>query len=123
MNRRYSKRERLALLALLALFFLFGILTLTRYPFVHSDESWLAGLTRAMMEEGSPAVTEPFFDLKPRWPHAIKILFHLLQTPVIAGCGYSMGRLRRPRPVRRLRPPSVGGAARRLPGQHSRAGL
>ncbi len=87
MNRCYSKRERLALLALLALFFLFGILTLTRYPFVHSDESWLAGLTRAMMEEGSPAVTEPFFDLKPRWPHGIKILFHLLQTPILACFG------------------------------------
>ena len=35
---------------------------LTRYPLVHSDESWLGGLTRNMMAQGSMSVTEPFFD-------------------------------------------------------------
>jgi len=75
-------------LLFLLLFFLINLLFLTRFPFVHSDESWLAGLTRAMMEDHSLAVTEPFFNLKPRWPHAVKSLFHLLQMPLIALFGY-----------------------------------
>lgn len=72
----------------LLLFFLTNLWFLTRFPAVHSDESWLAGLTRTMMENHSLAVTEPFFDLKPRNPHAIKSLFHLLQMPFIALFGY-----------------------------------
>lgn len=73
----------------LLVFFLMNLLFLTRYPLVHSDESWLAGLTRNIMESGSLSVTEPFFDLKPRYPHAIKILFHLLQMPFLVIFGYS----------------------------------
>ncbi len=40
------------------------------------------------MERRSFAVTEPFFNLKPRYPHAIKSLFHLLQMPLLALFGY-----------------------------------
>lgn len=40
------------------------------------------------MQWRSLAVTEPFFNLKPRYPHAIKSLFHLLQMPLIALFGY-----------------------------------
>ena len=82
------RRERLWVLAFLGLFFLANLALLTRFPLVHSDESWLAGLTRNMMESGSPAVTEPFFDLKPRYPHAIKLLFHALQMPFFGVFGY-----------------------------------
>ena len=56
---------------------------LTRFPFVHSDEAWLAGLSRDMQAVGSFGVTEQFFDLKPRVPHALKLLFHALQMGYI----------------------------------------
>jgi len=56
---------------------------------MHSDESWLSGLTRAMMHDGLNS-TEYFFDLIPRYPHAIKIIFHILQMPFIMLFGYSL---------------------------------
>ncbi len=87
MDRR--TRAGLWLLLFLALFFALNLASLTRFPLVHSDESWLSGLTRNMMESGSLGVTEPFFDLKPRYPHAIKALFHVLQMPLIQLFGYS----------------------------------
>lgn len=62
---------------------------LTDYPFVHSDESWLAGLSRDMLHAGSLGVTESFFDAKIRYPHAVKSLFHLLQIGFIRIFGYS----------------------------------
>ena len=54
------------------------------FPFVHSDEAWLASLTRTMMEERSFGVTEEFFRLTERHPHAIKSVFHALQMPFLA---------------------------------------
>lgn len=60
------------------------IATLSWFPFVHSDEAWLASLTRTMLVEQNLAATEDFFALTPRYPHAIKTLFHLLQMPFIA---------------------------------------
>lgn len=62
---------------------------LTRFPLIHSDESWLGGLSRNMIATGSIACTEPFFDLKPRYPHAVKTLFHLLQQGAIECGGYA----------------------------------
>lgn len=90
-----GRRWDLAALLLILLFFLCNLLFLTRFPFVHSDESWLAGLSRNMMEQHSLGVTEPFFDLKARWPHAIKSLFHLLQMPFLRffGCNIFSVRL------------------------------
>ncbi|MCE5236123.1 MAG: glycosyltransferase family 39 protein [Eubacteriales bacterium] len=73
----------------IGLWFLINLLFLDRFPFMHSDESWLAGLTREMMQNGLNS-TEPFFDLLPRYPHAIKLLFHLLQMPFLAVLGYSL---------------------------------
>lgn len=64
--------------------------TLKIFPFVHSDEPWLAGLSLAYLKHGSPFVTEPFFDLMPRQPHMIKSLFHALQALFIAVGGYSL---------------------------------
>ena len=83
------RRESWLVFMFLAAWFILNLLFLTRFPLVHSDESWLAGLTRSMMESRSFDVTEPFFDLKPRYPHAIKILFHLMQMPFLAMGGYS----------------------------------
>jgi hypothetical protein len=54
------------------------------FPFVHSDEVWLASLTRTMIAERSFAATEEFFVLTPRYPHAIKTLFHAMQAPFVA---------------------------------------
>ncbi len=67
---------------------------LTRFPFVHSDESWLAGLSRDMLTAGSLSVTESFFDARKRYPHAIKSLFHLLQIGFIQIFGYSIESVR-----------------------------
>lgn len=75
---------------ILLLFFSLNLLFLDGFPFVHSDESWLAGLTLEMMHSGSPAATETFFDLFPRHPHAVKLLYHLVQMPFIALGGYSI---------------------------------
>lgn len=74
----------------LVFYVLINILYLTRFPFVHSDESWLSGLSRNIMETGDFGVTETFFDLKPRHPHAIKILFHTLQILFIRLLGYEI---------------------------------
>jgi hypothetical protein len=43
----------LLLLAYLTGYFFVNLTFLADYPFVHSDEAWLSGLTRNMMESGS----------------------------------------------------------------------
>lgn len=77
----------------LGVYFALNLLFLDAYPFMHSDESWLSGLTRAMMHQGF-GTTEPFFDLLPRYPHAIKILFHTIQMPFITIGGYNLFAMR-----------------------------
>ncbi|WP_245537628.1 ArnT family glycosyltransferase [Sediminispirochaeta smaragdinae] len=67
-----------------------NLFLLTHYPFVHSDEAWLSGLSRNWLISHSITVTEPFFDLVPRSPHAIKLLFHLLQASVFSIFGYGI---------------------------------
>jgi hypothetical protein len=62
----------------------FHLASLSWFPFVHSDEAWLASLTRTILQSGSMSATEDFFRLTPRYPHAIKALFHLLQVPFVA---------------------------------------
>ena len=86
MKKRLAKN---AIWIYLAVYFGLSLLILDKFPFMHSDESWLSGLTRAMTVGGFDA-TEPFFDLWPRYPHAIKTLFHLMQMPFIAVFGYNL---------------------------------
>jgi len=74
----------------LSIYVVFNIATLLYYPFVHSDEAWLSGLTRAWLNQGTITATEPFFDLYPRAPHAIKILFHAAQAIVFLVAGYGI---------------------------------
>lgn len=83
-----KKTMHLTAAAYILIFSLISLTTLTDFPYVHSDESWLAGLSRAMMTQRDPGVTEPFFDAKPRYPHAVKILFHLLQSVFLSLFGY-----------------------------------
>lgn len=75
-------------------YFLVNLSFLSDFPFVHSDESWLSGLSRNMAEKGSIGVTESFFDLKPRFPHAIKTLFHLMQMGMMRIFGYEIATFR-----------------------------
>lgn len=82
------------ILLYLLLYFLASLLFLTDFPWVHSDESWLAGLTRNMTETNDFSVTEAFFDARPRYPHAIKILFHVLQMVLISLFGYGITAVR-----------------------------
>lgn len=65
-------------------------LTLTRFPYVHSDEPWLAGLSQAMLKAKSLLVTEPFFDVYPRQVHAMKLLYHAIQACFIKVLGYQV---------------------------------
>lgn len=81
-------KENKILLSLLLVYFIISISYLTRFPFVHSDESWLSGLSRNIMEKGDYSVTETFFDLYPRYPHAIKAIFHTIQILFIKIFGY-----------------------------------
>lgn len=82
-----------AVLYILA-FGLISLVFLERFPYIHSDESWLAGLSRGMLAEKSIGVTEAFFDAKPRYPHAIKTIFHLMQMGMITVFGYSVRSVR-----------------------------
>jgi 4-amino-4-deoxy-L-arabinose transferase-like glycosyltransferase len=84
-NRKYS-----LIYLFFALYILVNLMYLTRFPFVHSDESWLSGLARNMAEKGSFSVTEAFFDLYVRNPHAIKIVFHSMQIVFMKIFGYQL---------------------------------
>lgn len=75
---------------LFVIYIAINLFTLTRFPLVHSDESWLSGLSRNILEKGDYSATEPFFDLKDRYPHAIKIIFHTIQIIFIKLMGYSI---------------------------------
>jgi len=73
---------------LAAVYIAVNLATLTSFPFVHSDEAWLSGLSRNILEKGDYSVTETFFDLLERNPHAIKIIFHTIQLLFIKLMGY-----------------------------------
>ncbi|WP_432407809.1 ArnT family glycosyltransferase [Wukongibacter sp. M2B1] len=75
---------------LLVIYFVINLAFLTKFPFVHSDESWLSGLSRNIMENKDYSVTETFFDLYERNPHAIKSIFHTIQIAFIKIFGYSI---------------------------------
>ncbi|MDP3386359.1 MAG: 4-amino-4-deoxy-L-arabinose transferase [Eubacteriales bacterium] len=79
---------------LIFVYFLINMFFLDLFPFIHSDESWLGGLSRLYLEERTPAVTESFFDLFPRYPHGIKIIFHYIQAFFILLMNYSPYTLR-----------------------------
>lgn len=78
------------LYVILIIYFLANLIFLTCFPFIHSDEAWLAGLSRTIFKEGSYDVTEPFFDLYPRSPHAIRVIFHSIQLVFLKIFGYDI---------------------------------
>ncbi|WP_461205785.1 ArnT family glycosyltransferase [Clostridium sp. DL1XJH146] len=90
MFKKRLTNEKILILVLLILFFIVNLLFLTKFPFVHSDESWLSGLSRNIMEKNDFSVTESFFDLYGRHPHAIKSLFHSIQIIFLKIFGYKI---------------------------------
>jgi len=68
-----------------AIFIYIGInlLSLSNFPPMHSDEGWLASLSRSIYFEKNIAAGEDFLHEVKSNPHAIKILFHLIQIPFI----------------------------------------
>ncbi|MCK5674870.1 MAG: glycosyltransferase family 39 protein, partial [Spirochaetales bacterium] len=65
------------------IYVILSIVSLTFFPFMHSDEGWLASLSRSMIIERDIGATEDFFPEASRNPHAIKSLFHIIQIPFI----------------------------------------
>lgn len=87
-KKQYANIDKF-LLAYLAFYFAANLLILAKFPVMHSDESWLSGLTLSMMNNGL-GTTEYFFDLIPRYPHAIKIIYHIMQMPFILIFGHNL---------------------------------
>lgn len=83
-----DRRHGYLIPAALLIWLLLNLLTLTVFPALHSDEAWLSGLSMEMIRQGRPDVTEPFFDLYPRHPHALKLVYHFLQIPFLLAGGY-----------------------------------
>lgn len=77
-------RHTVLVSTVIVVYLILHLAILSRHPFVHSDEAWLAVLTRAMMTEHSLAASEEVFRLTPRYPHALKTLYHVLQMPFLA---------------------------------------
>ena len=88
-NRKTACLQYTLVLAYLLVYGLVSASFLELFPFVHSDEGWLAGLTLNMAEHLDFSVTESFFDARPRFPHAIKIIYHALQMVFYFLFGYS----------------------------------
>ncbi len=78
------KNPKISIIAVIVLYLGFNLFSLGFFPFAHSDEGWLASLSRTMQNEGSLSATEDFFHLTERHPHAVKSLFHVMQFPFVA---------------------------------------
>jgi 4-amino-4-deoxy-L-arabinose transferase-like glycosyltransferase len=91
--RKYP-RNLLYPLLFLACYLVINLFTIKLFPFIHSDETWLSGLSRNMIENKSLSATEPFFDLFPRTPHAVKSIFHSIQIVFINMFGYGISTVR-----------------------------
>ncbi|MCK5763761.1 MAG: glycosyltransferase family 39 protein, partial [Clostridiales bacterium] len=90
MNNKY----KYSILIFLIIYGIISFSTITTFPFVHSDETWLAGLSNTIISENTINTTESFFDLYPRNPHAIKVLFNFIQIFFIQLFGLNITALR-----------------------------
>lgn len=87
-----KRKHHIVSVTVLLYLFIYGVLSfrsLSVFPFIHSDEAWLAGLSLNISESADFSVTETFFNARLRYPHAIKILFHALQVCFLHLFGYS----------------------------------
>jgi len=71
------------LTASIFIYIILSIFSLIYFPSMHSDEGWLASLSRSIYHEKNIGAVEDFFHDVQRNPHAIKTLFHLIQIPFI----------------------------------------
>ncbi|MBF7096227.1 ArnT family glycosyltransferase [Alkalibacter mobilis] len=85
-----SIRKNYIFIAYLTFYFCVSSAFITIFPYLHSDEPWLAGLSRSMLLNNDFSVTEPFFDVYSRDPHAIRVLFHMIQALFINVFGYEL---------------------------------
>ena len=76
------------------MYFFVQLIGLERFPFVHSDETWLSGLSRYILKTGQAGETEPYFNLFERHPHALRFLFQGIQMLTIKIFGYSIASVR-----------------------------
>ena len=76
------------IILLLIIFFIVNLLFLSSFPFIHSDEAWLSGLSRTYLETG--AMNYTFFDIYPTAHHTMKMVFILIQSAFIKILGYSI---------------------------------
>jgi len=79
---------------LLLVYSIVSLVTLTEFPLVHSDEAWLALMSKEMVEKKSIFLTESFFDLMPRTVHTMKSLYHIIQGLMISFFGFSLFNVR-----------------------------
>lgn len=75
-----KKNARKVVYLFILLYLIVNLLTLMDFPYIHSDELWLRGLTDEMVFKRSFLVTEPFYDLYPRIIHPFRWFFHSLQA-------------------------------------------
>lgn len=85
-----KKNARKTVYLFILIYLAVNLLTLTDFPFVHSDELWLRGLTDEMVLKRSFLVTEPFYDLYPRIIHPFRWFFHSLQALIFLCLGSSI---------------------------------
>lgn len=90
MKKKTNILESKFIFIYLFLYFIVSLIFLTDFPYVHSDEPWLSGLSRQIMNYKDFSVTEPFFDIYLRYPHGIKAIFHLIQILFINVFSYNI---------------------------------
>lgn len=87
--KSFLSKNRFPLL-MLSIYGVASFIFLERFPFMHSDEAWLSGLSQTVLKEGRLDLTEPFFDLYPRNPHAVKLVFVGIQALAINFFGHTL---------------------------------
>ena len=72
-------KKDLIFIFFITFYFLYNSLHLLDFFYVHSDETWLIGLSKAMFDHKTFQMTEPFFDLYPRTIHGLRLVYVILQ--------------------------------------------
>lgn len=90
------KTKKLALIIMLFILCYMGFhyMTLKTFPYVHSDESWLSGLSRTILDKKTFNTSEAFFDTYPRAIHGLRLVFVAFQGFFIKIFGYSITTMR-----------------------------
>lgn len=90
----YRKKEQFYIPIFIIAYFTINVFFLTEFPFVHSDESWLSGLSRHMLNIGSFNTSEPFFIEYPRAIHGLRLVFVSIQMIFMRLFNYSIFSMR-----------------------------